>query len=120
MDDDTICGWYKTYREGGRDALATDGWQGGQSRMPSAREGKLCVWLVERFCRSTVEIRAHIAVQSGLDYSHSGCIRLLALPGFEYRKPKGLPRVVYATHCPIQAVKKKGKTNDNDITRTTL
>ena len=36
---------------------------------------------------------AHIAAQYGLEYSHSGCIKLLARLGFEYRKPKGLPRV---------------------------
>ncbi len=29
LDDDTIRGWYKTYREGGWDALSTDGWKGG-------------------------------------------------------------------------------------------
>ena len=33
LDDDTIRGWYKAYREGGWDALSTDGWKGGQSRM---------------------------------------------------------------------------------------
>ena len=45
-------------------------------------------------CRSTVEIRAHVAAECGLNYSHSGCIKLLARLGFEYRKPKALPRVV--------------------------
>ncbi len=30
LDDDTIRGWYKTYRKGGWDALSTDGWKGGQ------------------------------------------------------------------------------------------
>ena len=28
-----------------------------------------------------------------IHYSHSGCIKLLARLGFEYRKPKALPRV---------------------------
>ena len=93
LDDDTIRGWYKTYREAGWDALSTDSWKGGQSRMTPAQETELCVWLDERFCRSTVEIRAHIAAQYGVDYSHSGCIKLLARLGYEYRKPKGLPRV---------------------------
>jgi len=93
LDDDTIRGWYKTYRKGGWDSLSTDGWKGGQSRMTSAQEVELCAWLDERFCRSTVEIRAHIAAQYGEDYSHSGCIKLLSRLGYEYRKPKGLPRV---------------------------
>jgi transposase len=96
IDDDTIHGWYKTYRIGDWDALATDGWRGGQSRMTSAQKATLCAWLDGRFCRSTVEIRAHIAAQFGWDYSHSGCIKLLFRLGFEYRKPKGLPRVASA------------------------
>jgi transposase len=53
----------------------------------------LCGWLNDSFCRSTVEIRAHISKEFGLRYSHSGCIKLLARLGFEYRKPKALPRV---------------------------
>ena len=36
LDDDTIRGWHKTYREGGWDALSTDSWKGGQSRMTPA------------------------------------------------------------------------------------
>jgi transposase len=78
------------------DALAFDGWKGGQSRMTQAQEAGLCAWLEERFCRSTVEIRAHICAEFSLDYSNSGCIKLLARLGFEYRKPKPLPRVASA------------------------
>ena len=61
--------------------------------MTSAQETELCAWLDGRFCRSTVEIRAHILKEFGVEYSHSGCLKLLARLGFEYRKPKGLPRV---------------------------
>ena len=62
--------------------------------MKQAQEGALCAWLKARFCRSTVEIRAYVAAECGLNYSHSGCIKLLARLGFEYRKPKALPRVI--------------------------
>ena len=96
LDDDTIRGWHTTYQNGGWDALSTDGWKGGQSRMTSSQATALCAWLEARFCRSTVEIRAHIAAEFGLKYSHSGCIKLLARLGFEYRKPKPLPRVASA------------------------
>jgi len=96
LDDDTIRGWYQSYRQNGWDALAFDGWRGGQSRMSQAQEAGLCAWLEERFCRSTVEIRAYICAESGLDYSNSGCIKLLARLGFEYRKPKPLLRVASA------------------------
>jgi len=95
LDDDTICGWYKTYREDGWDGLALNGWKGGHSQMTQAHEAALCAWLDQRFCRSTVEIRAHISAELDLEYSHSGCIKLLARLGFEYRKPKPLPRVVH-------------------------
>ena len=42
LDDDTIRGWHKTYRESGWDALAFDGWKGGQSRMSADQETTLC------------------------------------------------------------------------------
>ena len=50
-------------------------------------------WLETQFCRSTGPIRAHIYAQFGLIYSHLGCVKLLHRLGFEYRKPKALPRV---------------------------
>ena len=96
LDDDTVRGWHKTYRENGWDALAVDGWKGGQSRMAADQEAALCDWLDGRFCHSSVEIRAHVSTKFGLRYSPSGCIKLLARLGFEYRKPKALPRVVSA------------------------
>jgi transposase len=92
LDDDTIRGRHKTYRKEGWDALSTDGWKGGQTRMTAAQEDGLCAWLGERFCRSTAPIGSHIASQFGFAYSHSGCIKLLARLGFEYRKPKALPQ----------------------------
>ena len=58
LDDDTIRGWCKTYCESGWDALAFDGWKGVQYRMSADQEATLCGWLHDRFCRSTVEIRA--------------------------------------------------------------
>jgi transposase len=42
LDDETIRGWYKSYRQDGWDALAFDGWKGGQSRMTQAQEA----WVV--------------------------------------------------------------------------
>lgn len=96
LDDDTIRGWHKAYREAGWDALSVDGWRGGQSRMTSTQEAELCAWLDGQFCRSTAPIRAYILKEFGVNYSHSGCLKLLARLGFVYRKPKGLPRVTPA------------------------
>ena len=50
LDDDTIRGWYKSYRQDGWHALAFDGWKGGQSRMKQAQEVALCALLEARFC----------------------------------------------------------------------
>ena len=38
LDDDTIRGWYKVFRQEGWDTLAHDGWQGGQSRLTPIRK----------------------------------------------------------------------------------
>ena len=73
--------------------MAYDDWEGGQSRLAVAQQVALCAWLEDRFCRSKLEIRAYITAQFDLKYSHSGCLKLLARLGFEYRKPKTLPRV---------------------------
>ena len=93
LDDDTIRGWYKSFRQDGWDALALDGWQGGHSRLSSDHEAMLSAWLEGRFCRSAGEVRAYITTEFGLRYSHSGCLKLLRRLGFEYRKPKALPNV---------------------------
>ena len=81
--------------------LLFDGWKGGQSRMTQTYEVALCAWLEARFCRSTVEIRAHVAAECGLNYFHFGCIKLLARLGFEYRKPKALPRETSVKSRPL-------------------
>ena len=80
LDDDTIRGWYKSYRKDGWDALAFDGWKGGQSRMKPAQEGALCAWLEAHFCRSTVEIRACVAAECGMTYSIEWADRLALGP----------------------------------------
>lgn len=93
LDDDTVRCWYKRYHTGGWDFVVINDWQGGQSRMTVQHEAALTAWLEDRFCRSADEIRAHIAAEFGLRYSHSGCIKLLSRLGFEYRKPRPVARV---------------------------
>jgi transposase len=97
IDDDTIRGWFKMYERDGWEVLTIDGWQGGKSRMSGEQGTALVAWLEGRFCRSTSEIKAHIAARFGIRYSHSGCLKLLRRLGFEYRKPKALPRVADET-----------------------
>lgn len=54
--------------------------------MTTDQKAALCTCLEARLCRSTVEIRSHMASEFRLGYSHSGCIKCLARLGFEYRK----------------------------------
>ena len=93
LDDDTVRTWHKQYQTGGWDFVVTNDWRGGQSRMTAAQEASLTHWLEARFCSSADEVRAYIADEFDLHYAHSGCVKLLARLGFEYRKPKPVPRV---------------------------
>jgi len=93
LDDDTVRSWFKSFKQDGWEILALDGWQGGHSRMAADQEASLRAWLDDRFCRSADEVRAYLAAEYDLRYSHSGCLKLLRRLGFEYRKPKALPRV---------------------------
>ena len=47
LDDDTVRGWHKQYLSEGWDAVAYDGWKGGQSRLSVAHQVALCSWLEE-------------------------------------------------------------------------
>jgi transposase len=93
LDDDTIRNWHKHYMSGGWDELEMFDWKGGMPHLNAAQSKQLCTWLEGRLCRSTKEIRAHIEKTFGVGYSHSGSIKLLHRLGFEYKKPKPLPRV---------------------------
>ena len=93
LHNDTVRGWYKQYQTGGWDLVASNDWQGGQSRMTVAQEAVLIAWLEGRVCRSVAEIRAYILAEFGIHYAHSGCVKLMARLGFEYRKPRAVPRV---------------------------
>ena len=93
LHNDTVRGWYKQYQTGGWDLVASNDWQGGQSRMTAAQEAVLIAWLEGRVCRSVAEVRAYILAEFGIHYAHSGCVKLLRRLGFEYRKPRAVPRV---------------------------
>lgn len=74
--------------------MGCGGWKGGQSRLSARQRAALRGCFEERFCRSKVEIRNYITAQFDLRYSHSGCVKLLARQGCDYRKPQALPGVV--------------------------
>ncbi len=66
LDDDTVRGWHKTYRENGWDALAVDGWKGGQSRMAADHEAALCCWMDCRFDCTSFDVCAHVSQKFAL------------------------------------------------------
>ena len=45
LDDDTVRSWHKQYLTEDWEAVAYDGWKGGQSRMTTAQEVNLSAWL---------------------------------------------------------------------------
>jgi transposase len=79
LDDDTIRNWCKAFPQEGWDAVALNGWQGGQSRLTPDKETKLTARLEDRFCHSAGEIRAFITAAFGLGYSHLGCPMVLGV-----------------------------------------
>ncbi|WP_236940017.1 helix-turn-helix domain-containing protein [Falsihalocynthiibacter arcticus] len=68
LDDDTVRSWHKQYLAEDWEAVAYDGWKGGQSRMTIAHEADLSEWLEERFCRSTAQIRAYMGAKFNIHY----------------------------------------------------
>lgn len=93
LDDDTVRNWHRHYLSGGLDRLTTFDWKGGLSFLNEARKVALCDWLEARLCHDTRPIIAWMKAGFGVHYSHSGCLKLLHRLGFEYQKPKALPRV---------------------------
>ncbi len=93
LDDDTIRGWFKRFDADGWEALERFDWQGSAPYLAEDQQAALSDWLEAHLCRDTGEIMAWIAARFGVNYSHSGCLKLLHRLGFEYRKPKALPRV---------------------------
>ena len=93
IDADTARSWWKQYVLEGWEQVAYSAWRGGQSRLTCEQEADLTTWLEDRFCLNTVPIVTHIHKSYGVTYSHSGCLKLLARLGFEYRKPKALSKV---------------------------
>ena len=96
LDDDTVRTWHKHYLSGGLDRLTTFDWKGGLTFLSKAQKVALCDWLEAHFIRDTRPIIAFVKAEFSVQYSHSGCLKLLHRLGFEYKKPKALPRVTDA------------------------
>lgn len=93
LDDGTIYQWYERWRSGGAVRLTEFGWQGSVPRLSSGQMNELVKLLTERVYTGTAEIIALVEARFLVAFSRSGMIKMLARLGFEYKKPKALPRL---------------------------
>ena len=92
LDDDTIRSWHRAYEQGGVDGPKRFGHEGSCGRLSSEQETALDEWVEANCPRSTREVGAWLKRAFGLGFSRSGLIALLHRLGFDYRKPKAMPR----------------------------
>ena len=91
LDDDTVRSWLKRCRAGGLDEMTLFDWHGRPGHLSLAQEAELTLHLGERLYRDSGEVAAHIEAAYAVDYSHSGCIKLMHRLGFEYKRLESLP-----------------------------
>lgn len=92
LDDDTVRSWYRSYEQGGVDGLKTFDHKGSSSHLSLEHERALSEWVDDHHPHSTREIGSYVRRSFGVSYSHAGLIALMHRLGFEYRKPKAMPR----------------------------
>lgn len=98
LDDDTIRGWFKIYREGGIDALATFDLAGGHCALNVEQRAQLKAWATSTLPASTNVVGHYIESTFGVSYTRSGLIKLLAAIDFVWRKPELVP-----SHLDLEA-----------------
>ena len=93
LDDDTIRTWHRLYQEEGIEGLASFGYEGGACRLTAEQQERLTAWVTATLPRTSREIGAWIALETGIEYEgRSGLIALLHRLGMEHRKPKAISR----------------------------
>ena len=66
-------------------------WKGRSGYLSRERMAEPSARLGERLMRDSGEVAAYIAARWGVVYGPSGCVALLHLLGFEYKRPDTLP-----------------------------
>ncbi len=93
LDDDTVRGWAKLYRQGGFEGLARYESGGSASYLTQAQEETLKAWIATTLPRSTRQVGAYIEHEFGVVYeSRAGLVALLHRLGLEYHKPRAIGR----------------------------
>ena len=88
LDDDTVRNWHKHYLSGGLDRLTTFDWKGGLTFLNAIHLAALCDWLEAGYVRDTRLVREYIKAEFGVQYSHSGCLKLLHRLGLNTANPR--------------------------------
>ncbi len=93
LNDDTIRGWHKLFKQRGIEGLTSFDMGGSASFLSPAQEDALKVFVGATLPRSTRPVGAFIEQEFGLVYeSRSGLIALLHRLGLEYHKPNVIAR----------------------------
>ena len=98
IGDTTLREWLSAFEQRGVAFLVLNGYSAREGHLSHNQAQELCADLRKAHRVDTNEIRAHIAQKYGVDYSRSGCIKLLHRLGFSYKKPK-----LQAAQADVQA-----------------
>jgi transposase len=91
LDSDTIRRYYKTYAEGGKEALLVLHYSGKLPKLNIDQIEKIKAYVKEIIPSSAKEVVKYIKDQFGVEYSESAVVLLLHRLGFVYKKPKLVP-----------------------------
>lgn len=91
LDEDTLSGYIKKYKEGGFSNLLKTLHQGSKPLLNQAQISALCEELDRTTHLTTLSIRNFVQESFGIKYSQSGMTNLLHQLGFTYKKPKLVP-----------------------------
>ena len=86
----TLKRWIKAFAAGGKEALTSFNYVGGDGWMTGEQQQQFTAWL-DADVRSTAEAIAWVEEQFGLDYSDSGMRKLLKRLDYRYKQPARLP-----------------------------
>ena len=91
LDEDTLSGYIKKYKEGGFSKLLKTLHQGSKPLLNQAQISVLCEELDRTTHLTTLSVRNFVQESFGIKYSQSGMTNILHQLGFTYKKPKLVP-----------------------------
>ena len=92
LDPDTVRGWLRDFHDQGLASLEAGEYPEREGYLNSNQEGVLKAHFRDNPPRDSNEVRDYILRSFGVNYSRPGAIKLMHRLGFEYLKPKQLPK----------------------------